>query len=327
MKKACSLGVALAIVSAAGLTGWARQAPDSPKAKDEPSKGARPGVPPREGRAAEESNDRPAARRLSPEEKAQRDEARARRQQEVDSGEPDVLLDIPNLSVEEITLDVQDLEAHVALDARLANLLSLSAGADVSIESVNLTIKGVQAEALLKVRLHNVAQIIDRTLQTIDNNPEIIVRLLESVDKTVGTVGDVADKAVGTVGDVAKEALKPGGLLSQTVNALDQTVQRVLEPTGKILERTLDAAGKVVDEKTVANLAEADLPVVKEATNAAGQAVRRVRDELGAVIEYTEGEAGKITNARVIQPGRKQQRPRPDEPKDDQEDETKSSPR
>src|SRR5687768_663854 len=31
---------------------------------------------------------------------------------------PDVLLDVPNLSVDEITLDVQNLKANVALDAR-----------------------------------------------------------------------------------------------------------------------------------------------------------------------------------------------------------------
>lgn len=47
--------------------------------------------------------------------------------------EPDVLLDVPNLSVEELTLEVQNLRAHVALQAQLANLLSLSAGADVGI--------------------------------------------------------------------------------------------------------------------------------------------------------------------------------------------------
>ena len=59
--------------------------------------------------------------------------------------EPDVLLDVPNLSVEEINLKVKNLRAHISLDARLANLLQLTAGADVSIDEVDLTIKGVQA--------------------------------------------------------------------------------------------------------------------------------------------------------------------------------------
>ena len=40
----------------------------------------------------------------------------------VGTDQPDVVLDIPNLSVDEITLDVQNLQVHLALDARVANL-------------------------------------------------------------------------------------------------------------------------------------------------------------------------------------------------------------
>lgn len=196
--------------------------------------------------------------------------------------EPDVLLDVPNLSIDEIKLDVQNLEAHIALNAQLANLLKLNAGADVGIERVNIQIKGVKAQALLKVRLDNVAAIIDRTLTTIDRNPQILTRLLDSVDKTVGTVGGVAnnairpggvvdrtvgtvggvantaiapggvvDRTVGTVGGVASEALKPGSVLSSTVNSLGQTVQRVVDASGNIVERTLDASGKVLSSRIV----------------------------------------------------------------------------
>ena len=149
------------------------------------------------------------------------------------NGEPDVLLDVPNLKVEELTLEVQNLQAHVALQAQLANLLSLSAGADVSIESVNLTIKGVEAQVLLKVRLDNVAAIIDRTLTTLDRNPEILTELLQTVDNTVGTVGGVANtalqpggvasQAVGTVGNTLGNVTRPGGVLTETVNSLGQT--------------------------------------------------------------------------------------------------------
>lgn len=135
------------------------------------------------------------------------------------AAEPDVLLDVPNLSVEEITIEVENLEAHLSLEARLANLLHLKAGADVSVDNVKITIKGVEAQVLLKVRLDNVKQIIDRTLTTIDRNPEILERLLTTVDNTVDTVGGVAsttlqpggvvDNAVGTVGQVAGEAIPP----------------------------------------------------------------------------------------------------------------------
>lgn len=132
------------------------------------------------------------------------------------SAEPDVLLDIPNLSVEEITLEVDNLQAHLSVDARLANLLQLSAGADVSVDKVSISIKGVSAQVLLKVRLDNVAAIIDRTLTTIDRNPELLERLLTTVDNTVGTVGDVANTT-----------LQPGGVVDNTVGTVGQVAGQV----------------------------------------------------------------------------------------------------
>jgi acetolactate synthase regulatory subunit len=45
---------------------------------------------------------------------------------------------------------------------------------------VDLTIRGVRAEALLKGRLDNAAD-IDRTITTIDLNPQILERLLQGV--------------------------------------------------------------------------------------------------------------------------------------------------
>lgn len=176
--------------------------------------------------------------------------------------QPDVLLDIPNLSVEEITLEVNNLQAHVALDARLANLLKLTAGADVSIDNVKLTIKGVRAQATLIVRLDNVRAIIERTLQTLDNNPQIVERLLSTVDNTVGTVGGVTNNAVNTVGTVANRAIQNGQLL---------------------------------------NLAQAGLTELSKVTNASGQIVRRVRDQGGKLTEVITDGANRIVSSRQLQ--------------------------
>lgn len=155
-------------------------------------------------------------------------------------GEPDVVVDVPNVSVESIVLDVRNVKAHVSLDARVANLVNLSAGADAGIERVKLEINGVHAEVYLVVRLDRVAEIVERALATIDKNPEIVNRLLDSVDNTVGTVGEVANTA-----------LQPGGVVSQTVNQLGQTVTRTVDQAGRIVERTLDATGKVISEKVL----------------------------------------------------------------------------
>jgi hypothetical protein len=250
------------------------------------------------------SNVRP----LSQEDQQRQQAASERRRQSAATGDPDVLLDVPNLSVEEITLEVENLRARVSLDARLANLLQLTAGADAGIDKVKLTIKGVRAELLLKVRLDNVAAIIDRTLTTIDRNPQILERLLQSVDTTVGTVGGVAntalqpggvvDRTVGTVGQTLNNVTQPGGLLSSTVNTLGQTLQRTVDRSGNILERTLDTAGTVVNQRTVGNVL--NLSTVRETTGAGGQILRQVRDASGAVIELTLDAAGKVTNSRVI---------------------------
>ena len=183
--------------------------------------------------------------------------------QQVSSGseQPDVILDIPNLSIDEVTVDVQNLDVDISLDARLANLLKLTAGAHASVDQVKIQIKGVQATATLVVRLDNVRAIIERTLQTLDNNPQIVTQLLSTVDNTVGTVGGVANNAVGTVGGIASSALRSGVVLdlakagltevSRTVNGSGQTVRQVRDNAGQLLEVVTDTAGKVVSSRRV----------------------------------------------------------------------------
>ena len=258
-----------------------------------------PGTPP----AARTTTSRPATATRGP-----RSSGPSAKERAAAAGNPDVYLEVPDLRVDQILLEVDDLDVHLALDARVANLVSIKAGVDARIGNVKLDIRGVQAEAYLTVRLDNVARILDRTLTTLDNNPEIVERLLTSVDRTVGTVGGVANTAlqpggvvsqtVGTVGRTLENVTAPGGLLTQTVNTLGQTVQRTLDTTGNIVERTLDTTGKLVNERTVGRLL--DMQVIRETTNAAGQAVKQVRDASGAVIEYTLDSAGRIISSRVV---------------------------
>lgn len=308
------------VMVAAPTGGWAQEPSPSPSPGFGPSPAPRPAIaspqPPTRPAGAEVSRPGPVTpvRPLSAEDRQRQEASSARRREAAASGDPDVLLDVPNLSVEEINLEVQNLRVHIALDARLANLLSLSAGADAGIDTVKLNIKGVRAEALLKVKLDNVAAIIDRTLTTIDRNPQILERLLTTVDNTVGTVGGVAQTAlqpggvvsqtVGAVGGIAQTALQPGGVLSQTVNTLGQTVQRTLDTTGNIVERTLDTTGRVVNQKTVGGiLDQAGLSTLSESRNSTGQLVRRVRDASGAIIELTLDTAGKVVGSRIVSAG------------------------
>jgi hypothetical protein len=129
--------------------------------------------------------------------------------------EPDVLLDVSELRVDEISLEVEDLTAHVSLEASVLDLLKLHVGVDATFGGVQLTIKGVEAKVLLKVRLDNVARIIDRVFDSIDNNPEIIrvlpVQVGQAATEPDAGPGEMVDE-VGTDEDPAIAAGgEPGG--------------------------------------------------------------------------------------------------------------------
>jgi hypothetical protein len=199
--------------------------------------------------------------------------------------EYDVVLDIPNLCVERIFLKVDTVTAKINLNAQIANLVSVKAGADVLIGNVDLTIQDVRARALLLVDLDDVVHIVDNTLTFIDNHPEIISQLGSTLQNTVGAVG----------------GLVRGLVLGVTRLANGNTLQRVVnEATGDILERTLSAAGGQIAERVVGSVLR--LPTLRETTNAAGQVVRQVRDQAGSLLEYTlERATNKILGVRLLQ--------------------------
>jgi hypothetical protein len=97
----------------------------------------------------------------------------------------DVILEIPELSVDSIGLTVSNVKAHVALDANAMNLVQLTAGVDVGIKKVQLGIVGVYGEVYLYADLDNVARIVDRVVATLDRNPKILTQVLAAVDTTV----------------------------------------------------------------------------------------------------------------------------------------------
>ncbi|WP_327033299.1 hypothetical protein [Micromonospora ureilytica] len=109
----------------------------------------------------------------------------------VDSGNPDVLLDIPKVSVDSIRLAVDGLEADLSLRARVANLLQVDAGVRVHLSNGELNIDGVNAEAQLRVRLEQLTRILGRALDTLDNNPHII----EALARTAGTAVDDVNRS------------------------------------------------------------------------------------------------------------------------------------
>jgi hypothetical protein len=125
--------------------------------------------------------------------------------------DPDVFLSVPDLGVEKITLNVENLDAHVDLHARVLDIVELHVGADVSLGKVELNIENVSAQAMLKVKLDKVAQIVDRVMRTIDNNPEILTSLTKPIGRGVEKVGEGAGEGVREVGRGAGEGVREVG--------------------------------------------------------------------------------------------------------------------
>ncbi|MFG2545301.1 hypothetical protein ACGFOM_22935 [Streptomyces sp. NPDC048594] len=185
-------------------------------------------------------------------------------------GEPDVLLDVPELHVEEISLHVENLQARVSLSAEVLELLKLNVGADVSLGRVELDIKGVQAQALLKVRLDNVADMVGRVLSTVDAHPQILEQLTSGLDSAAESLGSGA-------GQVAGELAEGAG----------KTVRDVGESAGKTVREVGDDAGEVVG-KTSGRAARAASPEAGRGSGRPRRAVQRGRTARGRERQHDE---------------------------------------
>ncbi len=151
--------------------------------------------------------------------------------------QPDVLLDVPQLKVDEIHLEVDNLHAHVSLLAEVLNLLRLQVGADVSLGKVSLDIKGVEASAVLKVRLSNVAAIIDRVMTTIDHNPQILADLTRGLGAAAGELGQSTVEALEEVGEGTGRAAEEVG------EGAGRAVKDIGEGTGSAAQSVGGGAG------------------------------------------------------------------------------------
>jgi hypothetical protein len=146
--------------------------------------------------------------------------------------DPDVLLDVPVVKVDEIEIEVDELRADVSLHAAVLDVLSLGVGAEVSLGRVSLVLKGVEAQALLKVRLDNVARIIDRVLETVDANPDLLAGTARGVGAAAGELGRGAGGAVRDAGAGTARAVDDAGRgAGRAVEGLDAA--RVVREAGR----------------------------------------------------------------------------------------------
>jgi hypothetical protein len=120
---------------------------------------------------------------------------------------PDVLVDVPVVKVDEVKVDVEQLDARVALHAEAVNLVRLGVGVHAHLGQVQLQIKGVEAQALLKARLNHVAGIVERVVTSLDRNPE----LLESIGHSVEKIGSGAGEGLAETGEAVEDVGEGAG--------------------------------------------------------------------------------------------------------------------
>jgi len=173
-------------------------------------------------------------------------------------GDPDVLLDVPKLNVEELSLEVEELRVRVAFLAELADLVKINVGLDAEVDEVQLQIKGVEAQVQLKARLDNVRAIFGEVLESLEHSPQFFRQALGPVDQTTETpeettwdtevADETADTSAPSDDGATEEPVEPEATEAARKKARDLDVDLSgLEGTGsdgRILVRDVTKAAK-----------------------------------------------------------------------------------
>jgi e3 binding domain len=218
-----------------------------------------------------------------------------------DTDEPDVIVDIPLVKVDEIHFELDDLMARVSLHAEVLDLVKLSVGVHAELGKVELNIKGVEAQALMRARLDHVTAIIDRVLTTLDRNPDVLKNIAkalkpvtEGAGKAVGEVGEGANKAVGQIGEGAGSAVEDvgegaEGAVKDVGKGAGGAVEDVGEGAGGAVKDVGKGAGGAVEDvgggagKAVGEVGEGAGQAVGGLGEGAGQAVGGLGQGAGAL--------------------------------------------
>jgi hypothetical protein len=223
------------------------------------------------------------------------------REEEDRVGPPDIVLDVPELRVDLIHFELDDLDAHVALKANVLNLVKRNVGVDVHLSRVKLDIKGVDAEVVMKARLDHVAAVVDRLMTTLDRNPALI----KGLSKAVGDIGQGAGEAVDKTGDAAKDVGKGAqSALTDVGKGAGEATGDIGEGAGQAVGDIGQGAGQAVGDvgqgagQAVGQVGQGAGQAVGDIGQGGGQAVGNVGQLVGS--PNGGGEAGPGTLAKEV---------------------------
>ncbi|KAI8962781.1 hypothetical protein F5Y11DRAFT_177323 [Daldinia sp. FL1419] len=194
---------------------------------------------------------------------------------------PDVLLKVPELHVGRIELDVDNLNAEINLAAQVANLVEINAGIQVGVKKVNITIADVDANLDLIIRLGNLADIVNRTLESLNLNPLLINVLNEATDLVNVVIGEV------------------DGLLGSIVNG-DSKINFIIDNLGNIVQEVEGTAGKLLSS-IVGNF-EQNMTYTGAQEILDGGLIQKTYkyDPLSALVNIIFNAAGQVVQAVVV---------------------------
>ncbi len=237
---------------------------------------------------------------------------------------PAFLLDVPVLNVDELDLEVNDLRAHISIRAELASFVKINVGVDLYLDKVKLDIKGLEAQALLKINLDKVLGTLDRALESININPQILNEVVQDVDPAAGgAAGDASPSTRETEPDVGSTpqpeegvarhtgttAQQTGGATDRATDGIEQagdvardqalgqgdrTEDRVVQGSGEVTEPAPNEPEETVDEEATSTLD--GLQIEEEYVDERGRIVGRARDGSGNVVEGVLDDEGNVAN-------------------------------
>ncbi|THW71237.1 hypothetical protein D6D19_07362 [Aureobasidium pullulans] len=207
---------------------------------------------------------------------------------------PDVYLNVPELHVGRIELTVDKLSADLNLNAKVANLVQLNAGVQVSVEKVNITIAEVDAEVELVIRLGHLVDIVGRVFDSLDLNP----LLINTISNVTSLVGDVVGDVVGAVDGLLGSITQGGKTLNFVVDNLGNIVQEVGEVSSIVGDFTKNMTETGVAKSVGQGLTQKEYSysplnaLVDIVFNSAGQVVQAVVQKKNSAGSSSSGSGG-----------------------------------
>jgi hypothetical protein len=219
--------------------------------------------------------------------------------EQLGGGTPAFLLDVPVLKVDELDLEVDDLRAHISLRAELASFVKINVGVDLYLDKVKLDIKGLEAQALLKINLDKALGTLDRALESINMNPQILNEVVQDVNPAAGgAAGDASQSTRESEPDVGSmPQLEEGGAREQSFGQGYRTEGRGVQGSGEVTEPAPSEPEETVEEEATSALD--GLQIEEEYVDERGRIVGRARDGSGNMVEGVLDDEGNVAKPSV----------------------------